>query len=156
MSDNNVISPPSPASETGSETSAIVHVATPSWQQQDEILRGLWMQNKSPQEISDVLGRSIAAIMTRAARLGLPRRAAPGRKPGSRIALQNGEIHASTPRPAQRTSEPSKETKTTSRVCLMCLRIFPSQGRHNRICASCKNSAEYESAICLSDINLPI
>ncbi len=157
MSDSEVISPPIPATEAKGELSPIVASAVlPSWQEQDVLLRSLWMQNKSPQDISNVLGRSIAAIMTRAARLGLPRRAAPGRKPGSRSLLQNGEIRTSTPRMVQKTQESGKDVQTTPRVCLMCLRTFPSQGRHNRICTSCKNSAEYESAISLSDINLPI
>src|SRR5580704_3379076 len=54
-----------------------------SWQEQDVVLRDLWMQNKTPQQISEALGRSVPAIMTRAVRLGLPRRSAPGRKPGT-------------------------------------------------------------------------
>jgi hypothetical protein len=38
----------------------------------------------------------------------------------------------------------------------MCLRPFQSQGRHNRICSSCKGSSEYASATALSEINFPV
>ncbi len=55
-----------------------------NWQEQDGILREMWMRNQSPTAIAEALGRSVPAIMTRAARLGLPRRFAPGRKPGRR------------------------------------------------------------------------
>jgi hypothetical protein len=127
-----------------------------SWQEQDVLLRDLWTQNKTQQEISTLLGRSIAAIMTRAARLGLPRRSAPGRKPGSRRVVQSGEVRMTSPRPSSNKAQESKEDiQTSARICLMCLRSFSSLGRHNRICSSCKNSAEYASAVSLSEINLP-
>ena len=159
MSDDGKIPPsddPAFTPETGTAVSAPVTVG-PSWQEQDVLLRDLWTQNKTPQEIGTILGRSVAAIMTRAARLGLPRRAAPGRKPGSRRVLQPGEVRVTTPRPSVNRSSESKETaQASTRICLMCLRPFPSQGRHNRICPSCKNSSEYESAAALSDINLPV
>src|ERR1700757_876121 len=112
-----------------------------SWQEQDGVLRDLWMQNKTPQQIGEVLGRSVPAIMTRAARLGLPRRAAPGRKPGQRTL--NPETASTEPRRAQpRTTALPPPTnqfpKTSLRFCLMCLRKFEPSGRHNRICATCK------------------
>ena len=159
MSDSDLTPPSNPPFAPKIDVPCGPIVATgPSWQEQDVLLRDLWTQNKTPQEISDFLGRSIAAIMTRAARLGLPRRSAPGRKPGSRHLLQNGEARVTTPRPAsnkpQENKDPSQQPST--RICLMCLRPFPSQGRHNRICPSCKNSTEYESAVSLSDINLPV
>jgi hypothetical protein len=133
-------------------------VATgPSWQEQDILLRDLWIQNKTPQEISAVLNRSVAAIMTRAARLGLPRRSAPGRKPGSRRVLQGDDVRLTSPRPSSnKPPENNPDAGTSTRICLMCLRPFPSLGRHNRICPSCKNSTEYESAMSLSEINLPV
>jgi len=143
---------PEKTGDTGILTSAVL----PSWQEQDVLLRDLWAQNKTQQEISAILGRSVAAIMTRAARLGLPRRSAPGRKPGSHRA-SGGEIRMTTPRPASNKAQDSKtEPQTSSRICLMCLRSFPSLGRHNRICPSCKNSSEYESAVSLADINIPV
>lgn len=128
-----------------------------SWQEQDGTLRDMWMQNKTPQEISDVLGRSVPAIMTRAARLGLPRRAAPGRKPGSgatrRFPTPDGQ------RPPRRSivsdSAPAVVSHAGVRVCLMCLRKFESAGRHNRICAPCKGSSEYAQAATLPDVHLP-
>ena len=153
MSDDNETAPP--AEGTGS-TGVLSSTSGPTWQDQDILLRDLWSQNKSPQEISSTLGRSIAAIMTRAARLGLPRRSAPGRKAGSRRPPQNGEVRLSSPRPSSnRRQENTDEAQTSTRICLMCLRSFPSLGRHNRICPACKNSSEYESAVSLSEINLP-
>ncbi|MFA4994571.1 MAG: hypothetical protein WC521_04625 [Bdellovibrionales bacterium] len=157
MSDNDATLPPATPSSTGADPSGLSSVTVgPSWQEQDVLLRDLWSQNKSPQEISTLLGRSIAAIMTRAARLGLPRRSAPGRKPGSRRLPQDGEVRVSSPRPSSnRKQENANDVQTSTRICLMCLRPFPSLGRHNRICSSCKGSSEYESAAALSDINLP-
>ena len=142
-----------------------VNVLGGSWQEQDIVLRDLWMQNKTPQQISDVLGRSIPAIMTRAARLGLPRRSAPGRKPGAGASRRlpsphddNGlqETRRSTAS-AQRQQETQSESPSQAslRVCLMCLRKFESIGRHNRICAPCKGSSEYNQASTLPDVHLP-
>ncbi len=151
MSDSDI--PPSSRSvfTSGTEPSG------PSWQTQDIVLRDLWTENKTPQEISAALGRSVAAIMTRAARLGLPRRSAPGRKPGSRQTLQEGQIRITKPRPASR-RPPQDESppQVSTRICLMCLRAFQSQGRHNRICPACKVSSEYEAAISSAEINLPV
>ncbi len=134
-----------------------------TWQEQDGLLRELWMENKSPQAIATVLNRSVSAIMTRAARLGLPRRAAPGRKP--RPQLPQDKDMTATARPAVTrrtvpkgsvTSDASEQsTQTAPRICLMCLTTFQSVGRHNRICSSCKNSSEYISASTLADIHLP-
>lgn len=130
----------------------------PSWQEQDPVLRDLWLANEPPQVIADKLGRSIPAIMTRAARLGLPRRAAPGRKPGIRNP-ETGEMRPPTPavrRASSPASSPSGQEATTSlRVCLMCLRKFESLGRHNRICGPCKGSSEYESATSLPELHIP-
>jgi hypothetical protein len=135
----------------------------PSWQEQDGILRDLWMQNKTPQEISAVLGRSVAAIMTRAARLGMPRRSAPGRKPGSRRILQEGQdqntqSRAAMPRTTNRVAREGEEPppQVSARICLMCLRSFQSQGRHNRICSNCKGTSEYGAAVALADIHFPV
>lgn len=166
MSDTDTTLPPvsgsssGPVAEEGAAVSAPAFASGtsgPTWQEQDVLLRSLWTQNKTPQEISGVLGRSVAAILTRAARLGLPRRSAPGRKPGSRRIFQSGEVRVSAPRPASNKSYGSgAETVSSTRICLMCLRPFPSLGRHNRICTSCKNSVEYQSAVSLSEINLPV
>ncbi len=133
-----------------------------SWQSQDGVLTDLWRQNKTPQEISAVLGRSVGAIMTRAARLGLPRRSAPGRKAGSRNIkdiqdTKNVSARARAPlsRKSGDLSEEGSVSQTSTRVCLMCLRSFQSMGRHNRICPSCKGSAEYAVAAQTADIHLP-
>lgn len=149
---------PPPTDPTADPSAAPMLMTGPSWQEQDPVLRDLWLQNKSPNEISTVLGRSVAAIMTRAARLGLPRRAAPGRKPGSRRPpMQEGQSRpTTTPRTSALGSDETASAQISTRVCLMCLRPFQSLGRHNRICPSCKGSAEYESAVSLADINLPV
>jgi hypothetical protein len=129
----------------------------PSWQEQDIVLREMWGQNKTPQEIGDALGRSVPAIMTRAARLGLPRRSAPGRKPGQRTLSQQGLSPAVARRvaPKAAASFPDTPVQTSLRICLMCLKKFESSGRHNRICSTCKNSAEYETASALPNIHIP-
>jgi hypothetical protein len=137
-----------------------ITTAGPTWQDQDTVLRELWMQNKTPQEISDILNRSIPAIMTRAARLGLPRRSAPGRKPGRRALDDNGVVRVpaaprSSVRSAPRETEHAAAPQTSLRTCLMCLTHFESVGRHNRICSSCKGSSEYESASALAEIHMP-
>jgi len=130
------------------------------WHEQDGVLRDMWMSNKTPQEISDALNRSIPAIMTRAARLGLPRRSAPGRKPGRRGA--DGAPLGALPRSSSSSSarvsvhtQQATAVQTSLRVCLMCLSKFESVGRQNRICASCKGSAEYESASSLPELHVP-
>ncbi|MDE1901917.1 MAG: hypothetical protein KGI37_09775 [Alphaproteobacteria bacterium] len=156
--------------ETGpAETVATPPLLGPSWQEQDGLLRDMWLQNKTPQEISAVLGRSVAAIMTRAARLGLPRRAAPGRKPGrSRMnmgagqeggaTISNGPAAGSGQNRAARQAAPAENAapQASARICLMCLRSFQSMGRHNRICPSCKGSSEYASAASMADIHFPV
>jgi hypothetical protein len=135
----------------------------PSWQDQDGLLREMWMHNQPPAAIAEALGRSIPAIMTRAARLGLPRRFAPGRKPGRRL-FEGTETQTAARNEAQRAkaSAPAEAetgivaTNVSTRVCLMCLGKFQSMGRHNRICPTCKNSAEYESGSRLPDLDFPV
>ncbi|MBV8549313.1 MAG: hypothetical protein JO126_07650 [Alphaproteobacteria bacterium] len=128
----------------------------PSWQDQDPVLRDMWLQMKTPQEISAVLNRSVPAIMTRAARLGLPRRAAPGRKPGRRAVNPDGtpQVYQPRVRAAAAYTADAPAAVVSLRVCLMCLKQFESAGRHNRICNSCKGSGEYSSASALGDMHL--
>jgi hypothetical protein len=141
---------PSSAAESG----VAALPAGPTWQEQDGLLRELWLKNQPPQAIADALGRSIPAIMTRAARLGLPRRSAPGRKPGvRRTEGMSGE--RTTVRTATAPSS-GVAVQTSLRVCLMCLNKFESNGRHNRICSTCKGSAEYESASSLSELHIQV
>lgn len=117
-----------------------------SWADQDELLRNLWTQNLSPQEIAGQLGRSVAAIMTRAARLGLPRRFAPGRKAGRHYENQQ-TTRTALPRSAGQAAVAGDDelprTRVSERICLMCLKKFISEGAHNRICNSCKGSSDY-------------
>ena len=136
-----------------------------SWAEQDEVLRKLWVDKKSPEEISEMLGRSVAAIMTRAARLGLPRRSAPGRKRG----------YKRTDAPARRTApkappkirvhldlgedgveEKEVRVETKMRVCLMCLNKFQSLGAFNRICSGCKGSADYATGSSTPDFTFKV
>jgi hypothetical protein len=135
-----------------------------SWQEQDVVLRDLWMQNKTPQQISEALGRSVPAIMTRAVRLGLPRRSAPGRKPGTGAtrhlpSAASGAIlekrRAVSSGASDLDASAEAKPQLSLRVCLMCLRKFESAGRHNRICSTCKGSAEYGLASALPDVQLP-
>lgn len=126
-----------------------------SWQEQDAQLRDLWIQNKTPQEISEVLNRSVPAIMTRAARLGLPRRSAPGRKPGSGVARRFDALTKKEPESKTERGQASETSAAVLRICLMCLRKFPSEGRHNRICSPCKGTSEYSQAMTLPDAHLP-
>jgi hypothetical protein len=156
MSDTTLTPPPL-------DIAASVAAATASWQDQDAVLREMWMQNHPPQAIADALNRSVSAIMTRAARLGLPRRSAPGRKPRQAMDDGSGNGLMGTQLPSRdiRRAPPKTVTateqiaQTSPRVCLMCLTTFQSNGRHNRICSSCKGSSEYMSASTLADIHLP-
>lgn len=132
-----------------SDESPVVALSTPNWLDQDDVLRELWLRKEQPAQIAEKLGRTVAAVMTRAARLGLPRRAAPGRKPGYQrkpsVGTARGEMpkkaHAVTRR-ADDEVAPVEEMKMM-RICLMCLNRFLSEGRHNRICPDCKGSAQY-------------
>jgi len=135
----------------------------PSWLDQDEVLRDMWGGNKSPEEISVALGRSVAAIMTRAARLGLPRRAAPGRKRGykrtdapRKMVAAAGTSHVRVALPVQEEDYAFAQPEIKTRVCLMCLNKFQSQGRHNRICPACKGSAEYATGSCTPDFTFKV
>jgi hypothetical protein len=128
--------------------------AVPNWQEQDSVLREMWMQNKTPAQIAEALNRSVAAIMTRAARLGLPRRFAPGRKPGRQ--MPEGMTTRTPPRQSARAAAAEASPQASTRVCLMCLTSFQSLGRHNRICSTCKGSAEYESANRLPDLDFSV
>lgn len=136
-----------------------------SWLDQDEQLRQLWIEKKPPEEISSILGRSIAAIMTRAARLGLPRRAAPGRKRGyKRTDVPRRKVKASSsPRIRVRAAvhdtteeEKAAQARIQSRVCLMCLNKFQSLGAFNRICSSCKGSADYVKGSSTPDFSFKV
>lgn len=135
----------------------------PNWAEQDSLLRTYWVELKSPEEISEILGRSVAAIMTRAARLGLPRRAAPGRKRGFKrtdLSAKDRTVRIKVKRSrvildeADEVKDGPLEVKL--RVCLMCLKKFESQGKHNRICPVCKGSAEYATGASTPDFTFEV
>lgn len=126
-----------------------------SWAIQDHTLRDLWARGVTPEIIANQLGRTVPAIMTRAARLGLPRRAAPGRK---RVMRSPEEVRAKQALRSQQRNAVLREALapkegTATRVCLMCVNPFQSQGRHNRICPKCKGSSDYESGARLPDLD---
>ena len=125
----------------------------PTWQEQDGLLRDLWLENLPPPVIADKLGRSVAAIMTRAVRLGLPRRAAPGRKPGRRLPPAE-KTTESRVRVTARAEEAAVQMQPEPRICLMCLTKFASAGRHNRICNPCKGTADYTAASAIPAIHI--
>lgn len=141
-------------------------VVTASWAEQDDLLRAMWQDKKSPEEIAAGLGRSVAAIMTRAARLGLPRRMAPGRKRGYKRTetRRKSPVNMGAARVRVRVStadyvededtRPRPEVKM--RVCLMCLNKFQSLGAFNRICPSCKGSAEYATGNSTPDFTFKV
>lgn len=136
----------------------------PSWQDQDDVLRAMWAENKTPDEIAAALKRSVAAIMTRAARLGLPRRSAPGRKRGYKrtevrrkvMPPAGSRVRVVAPTEFEDDAEPIAPPQVMMRVCLMCLNKFQSQGRHNRICPSCKGSAEYSTGSSTPDFTFKV
>jgi hypothetical protein len=141
----------------------------PSWQDQDDQLRAMWLQNVPQEKIAETLGRSVAAVMTRAVRLGLPRRASPGRKPGykrdpsalpraaaRKVSAGVARLRKETGCVADVEAARRANPEAAERVCLMCLRKFLSEGRHNRICPSCKGSAQYLAASGLPDIGFKV
>lgn len=132
--------------------------AVASWAEQDELLRNLWLAGEAPPQIADRLGRSVAAVMTRAARLGLPRRFAPGRKPTGRrsfLPIQKTPLPAAGTGAGRNAAGENTTRPLVERVCLMCLTKFPSQGAHNRICSSCKDSNDYQAGARLPDLDFP-
>lgn len=151
------------------ETTPAVALLSPvNWIDQDPVLREMWLRNESCEAIAEALGRSTAAIMTRAARLGLPRRAAPGRKSG----YKRADV-ATKPRTTRRATDTESASKQADqgydvgqsrfaqpvpamRVCLMCLNKFQSQGAHNRICSSCKGSSQYAAASGLPEMGFKV
>lgn len=132
----------------------IQRARAPSWVDQDEQLRDMWQNGEPPEKIADALSRTVAAVMTRAARLGLPRRFAPGRKP--RTDRPGNGVPVGTPvRPAQRPVQVKpqpKDPKGTIRSCLMCTSKFYSAGPHNRICPKCKESPDFDAGSRLPDL----
>lgn len=131
---------------------ALGPVSIPSWTEQDDVLRTLWGQGEKPEMIAEKLGRSVAAVMTRAARLGLPRRFSPGRKPSRNKDAAKQITRRST---RQVVDTGASLPQYVERICLMCLTKFPSAGRHNRICQSCKETPEYAHGSALPDVSLP-
>lgn len=141
--------PQSEDAEGQAATPFVVANSSPSWLEQDATLCRLWEEKKAPEAIAEELGRSVAAIMTRAARLRLPRRSAPGRKRGykrtdapRRMTTKARQVKAVASMDSAG-GDTYAPPEISMRICLMCLNKFQSLGRFNRICPSCKGSAEY-------------
>ncbi|QQR68541.1 MAG: hypothetical protein IPI58_06745 [Alphaproteobacteria bacterium] len=145
------------ASGSDDASSTLVCGKSVNWTDQDEELRNLWMLGESKEEIAKKLGRSPPAVMTRAARLGLSRRFAPGRKPLTADEKEERRrVGVPVAASARRQPIAAREgAATLLRVCLMCLTRFESTGPHNRICPLCKNSAAYSAASRLPDMDFP-
>lgn len=125
----------------------------PSWTEQDEQLSSLWQKGEKPEDIAKILNRSVAAVMTRAARLGLQRRFAPGRKPKKMGYDDMNQVNLRSMAKLNAQLQ-TVQPQFSHRICLMCLSRFQSAGRHNRICQSCKDSPEYRSASGLPDVDV--
>ncbi len=141
--------------ETGNVEAAEANAdaGAPNWNVQDPTLKQMWETGDPPQKIAEALGRSVAAVMTRAARLGLPRRFAPGRKP---LPKDGSDMRSAIRAKSAAASITRLERPTTLRVCLMCLEKFPSAGAHNRICTSCRDTPEYTAGSRLPDLDFPV
>jgi len=140
-------------------------IAAVTWADQDDRLKEMWVEQKSPEDIANALGRSVAAIMTRAARLGLPRRKSPGRKRGYKRSetvkrkpkvkkSPRVKVHVSTNDLTE--ADKIAQERIKFRVCLMCLNKFESLGAFNRICPSCKGSAEYTKGSSTPDFSFKV
>ena len=141
-------------SEKTSASEPFASFTTLHWRDQDLLLRKMWEQGKTQSDIAKILNRSPAAVMTRAARLGLPRRSVPGRKLGGKNSIdisQNSESKFAYKRKNKTVYGSGEEI--TERVCLMCLRKFNSLGKYNRICPDCKGSTEYRAAESLAEVH---
>lgn len=130
-----------------------------SWQEQDDILRDMWLSGKAIDEIAITLGRSPSATMTRAARIGLPRRNRPGRhRRGFSESDPNSDnrriIQSSEYADSVKTSQQGQQNKTDpaapklrviggSRVSVESDSLSPSGGmepvRLIRVCLMCLN-----------------
>lgn len=76
----------------------------------------LWQEGYSNHAIAHEVGRPVLGVVSKLSRLGL-------RRP-------NGTI---------------PDSRVEERNCLTCGRIFPSTGRFNRICTSCKNAHDWDN-----------
>ena len=132
------------------------------WADQDDDLQRFWLAGLDVPAISALLGRSPSAVLTRAARLNLPRRTKPGRKSATGAATTMATAKRVAPKikgfmPSERirkivnsnqNNQISKKPVIVyeSRMCLCCGSSFASEGSHNRICSKCKESQRYRNA----------
>ena len=90
------------------------------------------------------------------------RRAAPGRKRGYRRSeaprkmAAAGTVRVRVNLPPQEEEVVYAQPEVKMRVCLMCLNKFQSQGRHNRICPTCKGSADYATGSSTPDFTFKV
>lgn len=119
-----------------------------SWTAQQDQLRSMWTSGASLNEMSEALERTPSAILTQAARMGLPRRSHSGRKnTDNSLKARNVLNFSSSKRVARVRDYYDSEPKATSpRKCLMCRDDFPSTGAGHRICDKCKCTQRYQSS----------
>ena len=90
----------------------------------DAELARQWLGGLTSREIAAAMGRTTSSIQTQASKLGLPRKlAGPAGKHDGRVV---GEI----------------KPDARLRACMCCSGIFWSEGRHNRMCESCRAEAD--------------
>ncbi len=129
--------------------------AAVTWAEQWDDLKVMWNDGLPTDEIAENLGRSVSAVLTQAARLGLARRSAPGRKAQAaplpstiRRAVHPDQasnviaFHAREEAAILENTAPRHEKR--ERSCLMCSTSFTSIGSHNRICPRCKSGSAYQ------------
>lgn len=130
------------------ETLQSLSPPTVTWAQQWDTLKEQWAAGTPTEEIAQNLGRTVSAVLTQAARLGLPRRQAQGRKPNAsstKKPRENNILLFRIPVKFQGVQEPERVHLVKERNCLMCSSTFHSHGSHNRICSKCKSGATYQN-----------
>jgi len=121
---------------------------TVTWAEQGHDLREMWFENTPTEEIAQRLGRSANAVLTQAARMGLPRRVASGRKgrtAAPRLPDSGGMMKLRMDFSARAQPMVPVQSMRKERQCLMCSTAFQSSGAHNRICQRCKAGVHYQS-----------
>jgi len=130
--------------------------ATVTWAQQWDDLKVMWVEGVPVDEIAMRLNRTVSAVLTQAVRIGLERRAMPGRKPEGknqtpRVVKRPVLVHSNVVSFSRVRShsgaavESPVQANKKPRNCLMCSSAFNSYGSHNRICRRCKDSNCYQA-----------
>jgi len=131
--------------------------AAVTWAQQWDDLKVMWVGGVPVDEIAARLNRTVSAVLTQAARIGLERRAASGRKSQGKnqtpyvkrlrpVLVHSNVVSFSRVRSASGAAvESPVQANKKPRNCLMCSSAFNSHGSHNRICRRCKDTNCYQA-----------